>query len=183
MDVAIVHEYLGTKKHRAKTASQLSVLQKQLSELETKEASLASQVSADNLITAKSVRVINELLSSRRPLWFNDFPVSFAHTTLKNGQLRLQVVFAQPLFSGWETETPYKSQQFCPWSLDTPEPPDENHIPRYTQVMDSNWDVVCWERMENGLRLWTDEKRGVEFLWSKGGDANSRDNKKVTDTP
>lgn len=169
MDVSIVREYLDIKKQRAKASSQLSTLQKQLSELETKEVSLASQVSVDSLITAKSVRVINELLSSHRPLRMplrmGAFPVSFAHTTLKNGQLQVQIVFAQPLFSGWETKTPYVSYQCCPWSLETPEPPDENHIPRYMQVMDGNWDVVCWERTENGLRLWTDEKHGAEFKW------------------
>lgn len=171
MNITTVREYLDTKKQRAKTASQLSVLKKQLSGLETAEATLASQVDPDSLITAKSVKVINELLSSRRPLWVGDFPVSFAHATLKNGQLHLSVIFAQPLFSGWRTETPYKSWQMCPWSVETPEPPSENHIPQYKHVMDGDWDTVCWERTDNGLRLWTDETRGVAFKWTEGGDS------------
>ena len=178
MDVSIVREYLETKKQRTKLESQLSKLKSDLSKTQSREAELQSQVSMDNLITAKSVKVINGLLSSHRPFRLGDFPVSFARTTLKSGQLRFQVIFSQPLFSGWKTETSYYSYQSCPWQLETPEPPDENHIPQYKQVMDGNWDVVCWERTENGLRLWVDEKRGVEFRWNEGGDANiSRDRK------
>jgi len=165
MDVPTVREYLETKKQRAKTTSQVSVLQKQLTELETKEAELAGEVDAGSLITAKSVRVVNGLLFSHRPLWLGGFPVSFARVSSRSGQLGVQVIFSQPLFSGWKTKTPYVSWQSCPWSLETPEHPDENHIPQYIQVIDGNWDVVCWERSENGLRLWMDEKRGLDFRW------------------
>ena len=171
MDVLVVRDYLETKKQRAKLASQFSKLGKELSVIQAKETELITKVDSDCLITAKSVRVINGLLESHRPLWFDSFPVSFAHIGLKNGRLRVSVVFTQPLFSGWKTEAPYRSWQSCPRSLETPEPPSENHIPQFTQVVDY-WElpVICWEQRVDGqdvgeLCLWVDEKHGVLFRW------------------
>lgn len=165
MDVSVVREYLETKKQRTRLESQLSRLNSELSKTQAREVELKSQVSPDSLITAKSIKVINKLLGSHCPLSLNDFPVSFVHAARENGQLQFQVIFAQPLFSGWKTETPYVSYQPCSLLLDTPEPSSENSIPQYTQVLDGNWGVVCWERAENGLRLWVDEKRRLEFKW------------------
>lgn len=166
MDVLIVREYMETKKQRAMVSSQLSILRRKLSGLEVKESCLAIKVDSDSLITAKSVRVINELLFSHHQLQLGGFPVSFVRVATKNSQLNIQVIFSQPLFSGWETKEPYVSYQCCSWQLETPDPPSKNHVPQYKQVMECTWDIVCWEIMENGLRLWIDDKRGLEFKWN-----------------
>lgn len=167
MDVTVVREYLDTKHNRQKLESQFKRLEKQLSDERTRETELFSKINPDSLITSKSVKVISELLS-RRPLWLNDFPVSFASLTLKGGNLHLSVVFAQPLFRGWRTEAPYRSYQSCPLSLETLTPPDDNHIPEYVSVSDNDIGAVCWERDGERLWLWSDSKRGLEFRWDSG---------------
>ena len=167
MDVTVVQEYFDTKHNRQKLESRFKKLEKQLSEEQAKETNLSSKINPDSLITTKSVKVINELLS-HRPLWLNDFPVSFAHLTLKGDNLHLSVVFAQPLFRGWRTETPYRSYQLCPLSLGTPTPPGENHIPEYISVSDNDINAVCWEQDGESLWLWSDTGRGIEFRWGVG---------------
>ena len=167
MDVTIVREYLDTKHNRQKLESQFKRLGKQLSDERTTETDLFSKINPDSLITSKSVKVISELLS-HRPLWLNDFPVSFARLTLKGDNLHLSVVFAQPLFCGWRTKKPYESYQFCPKSLETPTLPDENHIPDYILVSDSDVDVVCWEQGSDRLWLWSGDEHGLEFRWGNG---------------
>lgn len=162
MDVTVVREYLDTRHNRQKLESQFKRLEKQLSDGQVAETELLSKINPDSLITSKSVKIINELLS-HRPLWLNAFPVSFAHLTLKGDNLHLSVVFAQPLFRGWRTETPYRSYQLCPLSLGTPTPPDENHIPEYISVSDNDINAVCWEQVGEGLWLWSDSKHGIEF--------------------
>jgi len=165
MDVPAVSEYLETRKHRAELEKRLSRLIAELDIAQTKEAELSGKVDPDSLITAKSVKVINTLLTSHCPLWLNDYPLSFAHVALKNGKLRLSVIFAQPIFTGWRTEVPYKSWQSVKWSLETPELPSESHIPQYTQVVDQELSVVCWERDGSELRLWQEEGSGILFHW------------------
>ncbi len=165
MDVSVVSIYLETRKHRAELEKRFSRLKMELSTAQAEEAELSTKVDPDSLITAKSVKVINTLLGGHCPLWLNDYPVSFAHVILKNGKVRLSVIFIQPIFTGWKTEIPYKSWQSAEWSLGTPEPPSENHIPQYTQVIDWESGIICWGLNGSELRLWQDEKRGVLFRW------------------
>ncbi len=164
MDVLLVKQYLETRGERDKMESQFTKLGKQLTKVREDEEVLSGKVDSDSLITAKSVKTINELLSNR-PLWLNNFPVSFAQLTLKNGNLHLSVIFSQPLFRGWRTKIPYISYKMCSLSLETPVLPDENHIPEYLQVSDYDYTVICWEREGTTIKLWSDEKRGIEFRW------------------
>jgi hypothetical protein len=165
MDVLAVKQYLETKSTRVKLESQLAKLTEQLTTVRGDEETLSGKIDPNSFITTKTVKVVNELLSSRRPLWLKNFPVSFVGARFNNGHLHLSIVFSQPIFQGWRTEKPYKSFQSCPLSLETPIPPDENHIPMYIQVSDNDMDVICWEQNETVVKLWLDEKRGIEFRW------------------
>ena len=165
MDVLSIKQYLKTKSERAKLESQFTKLERQLTKVRGDEETLSGKVDPNSLITTKTVKVIDELLSSHHPLWVNNFPVSFASVSIRSGHLHISVVFAQPIFQGWRTEKPYKSFQSCPLSLETPIPPDENHIPMYIQVSDNDIDIICYEQNETAIRLWLDEKRGIEFRW------------------
>ena len=165
MDITVVREYLEIKKQRPKLESQFRKLGGELDAVRAKETELSAKVDIASLISTKSVKVINEILESHRPLWLGVFPVSFAHATFDKGELHVSVIFSQPLFSGWRTEIPYISWQGCSLSLETPEPPGENHIPQYTQVMELGQGTICWEQSGTELRLWIDEKRGLVFRW------------------
>lgn len=164
MDVTVVQQYLESRKNQQRLESQFKKLEKQLQEERVRVTELLSKIDLNSLISAKSVKVINGLISNQ-PLWLNDFPVSFASLTFKSGNTHLSVVFAQPLFRGWRTEMPYRSYQSCPLSLETPSPPDENHIPQYISVLDYDMDVVCWECEGNVLKLWLDEQRVLVLRW------------------
>ena len=164
MDVSVVREYLEAKKQRAKLESQFRRLESELAKAKTAESDLNSKIDPDGLITTETVKSINSLLTNR-PLWLGKFPVSFAQASLKSSQLHMSIIFSQPLFEGWKTETPYGSWQSCPPALETPEPPDENHIAQYAQVLDLDTDAVCWEQNGNELRLLIDEKHGFVFRW------------------
>lgn len=169
MDVLVVCEYLEIKKNRTKLESQFKKLEKELVICNARESGLRAKVNLNGLITAKAVNIINSLLG-RQPLWlyYNDelFPVSFVRVSRAGNNLRVSIVFTQPIFCGWRTETPCVSYQSCPLSLVTPEPPDENHIAQYHQVTDAEYGIVCWEQDKNELRLWVDEKRKLVFRWS-----------------
>lgn len=162
MDVSTVCEYLDTKKSRIKLESQFKKLESQLAKTRSDEEALSRKIDPNSFITAKSVRVINEFLS-HPPLWSGVYPVSFAQLTLKGGNATLNIVFAQPIFSGWRTEKPYVSYQGCEWSLETPAPPSESHIPQYQQIAECGMDFVCWEIQGDKLTLWLRGGSRAEF--------------------
>jgi hypothetical protein len=162
MDVSTVCEYLDTKESRIKLESQFKKLESQLTKTRSDEEALSRKIDPNSFITAKAVKVINEFLS-HPPLWFGVYPVSFAQLTLKGGNATLNIVFAQPIFSGWRTEKPHVSYQVCSWSLETPALPDENHIPEYQQIAEWCMDFVCWEIQDDKLTLWLRGGRCAEF--------------------
>jgi len=169
-EVAQIQSYTQLKSKRAELEKQIKPLRKRLSDMETELSNIQSQerealsrVDQSMLVDRSSIKTINGLLSGASSIRTSqgEFPVGCA--VLQSGKKRLQIsiVFSQPLFSGWRTETPYKSWQMCPMQLDTPEPPDENHIPEYRSLVEQDMDLSCWEQVGAELRLWGSNGSGV----------------------
>jgi len=161
--VAQIHSYIQLKSKRAELEKQIKPLRKRLSDMETELSSLQSQerealprVDQSMFIDRSSIKTINTMLSGASSIHMpqGEFPVGCAVIQFGKKGLQLSIVFSQPLFSGWRTETPYKSWQMCPMQLDTPEPPDENHIPEYRSLVEQDMDLSCWEQVGSELRLW-----------------------------
>jgi len=168
--VAQIQSYTQLKSERAELEKQVKRLRKQLSSMETELSSLQSQerealsrVDQSMLIERSSIKTINTLLSSVSSIRTSqgEFPVGCAVIQSSKKRLQLSIVFSRPLFSGWRTETPHKSWQMCPLRLDTPEPPDENHIPEYKSLVEQDMDLSCWEQVGGELRLWSNNGSGV----------------------
>jgi len=164
IDVRVVCKYLDFRGKHKELERQAVKLRKHLADMERElervisgESEALSLIDPDCLITAKSVKTINQLLLSVRGLCQQDgvvMPMSYMGLVLKGGKLRVNAVFAKPLFVGWETKIPYYSYQSCSLSIETPEPPSENHIPRYQVVVDQEVNVSCWEQRDGEVRLW-----------------------------
>jgi len=162
--VSQIQSYIQCKSERVELEKRAKPLRKRLSELEAElsevqaqEQRTLSQVDPSMLVNKRTLRDINGLLSEATFLHTasrDEFPVGCAVLQYGKTGLQLSVVFSRPLFSGWRTESPFKSWQLCPLQLDTPEPPDENHIPQYESVIELLVDLSCWERTGNELRLW-----------------------------
>jgi len=174
--VARIQSYIQLKSKRAELEKQVRPLRKRLSELESELSSTQSQeqealslIDQSMLVNRQSLKDINSILANAVSVHVGqgEFPVGCA--VLQSGKkgLQISVVFSQPLFSGWKTETPYGSWQMCPLQLDTPEPPDENHIPQYRSLIEQDIDLSCWERVDGELRLWGTNGYGVMVfgLW------------------
>lgn len=168
--VAQIQSYIQLKSHRAELEKLVKPLRKRLSELElelsdaqSQEQEALSRVDQSMLVNRRSVKTINDLLSGAVSIRTKqgEFPVGCA--VLQSGKkgLQLSIVFSKPLFSGWRTETPYKSWQMCSLQLETPEPPSENHIPEYRSLVEQGVDLSCWEQMDSELRLWGDNGLGA----------------------
>jgi len=161
--VAQIQSYIQLKSKRAELEKQVKPLRKRLSELESELSDTQSQerealslIDQSMLVDRKSVKVINDLLADAVSVRTNqgEFPVGCAVLQSSKKGLQLSIVFSKPLFSGWRTETPCLSYRFCPMQLDAPEPSDENYIPEYKSLMESDVDLACWERVDGELRLW-----------------------------
>jgi len=168
--VAQIQSYTQFKSKRAEMEKQVMLLRKRLSDMETELSNLWSQerealshVDHSMLVNRQSLKTINALLSGADSIRTSqgEFPVGCA--VLQSGKrgLQLSIVFSQPIFSGWRTETPYKSWQLCPMQLNVPEPPDENHIPEYRSLMELDVDLSCWEQAGSELQLWSNNGSGV----------------------
>lgn len=176
--VAQIQSYIQLRSKRAELGKQLKPLRERLSELESelsdvqsREQEALSRVDSSMLVNRQAVKTINELLSSAISIRTQqgEFPVGCA--VLQSGKkgLQLVIVFYKPIFSGWRTETPFKSWQMCPLQPDTPEPPDENHIPEYREMVEWNVDLSCWEQVDRELRLWgANGSRAVVFSLRDG---------------
>jgi len=168
--VAQIQSYTQLKSKRAELEKQVKPLRKRLSELESELSSIQFQeqealscVDQSMLVTRSSIKAINDLLLSASSIYTaqGEFPVGCAVIQSGKGGLQLSIVFSRPLFSGWRTEKPYKSWQSCPLQLDTPEPPDENHIPEYRSLVERDMDLSCWEQVGSELHLWSDSGSGA----------------------
>ncbi len=135
----------------------------ELSDTQSREREALSLVDLSMLVDRQSLKVVNDLLASALSIRTEqgEFPVGCAILQRGKDGLQLSVVFSKPIFSGWRTETPYKSWQMCPLQLETPEPPDENHVPQYKSLMVVDVDLSCWERAGSELRLWGNNGSGV----------------------
>src|SRR3990170_936039 len=145
--VAQIQSYTQLKSERAELEKLVKPLRKRLSGMETELSQLQSQeqealscIDQSMLIDRNSIKIINDLLLNAITLsaWGGIFPVGCAVLASEKGQQRISIVFSRPLFSGWKTEKPYLSYQFCPTQLETPEPPDENHIPQYREMIEKD---------------------------------------------
>lgn len=163
MDYKLYQNYIdardtesSSRSQLRKVKEQLSELEKQLAEHETTTKESLSLISPDNLITAVSVKLINQLLSGGCSLQIgaSECPVSFVQLVSDSEVTRLEAVLSQPLFHGWRTETPYVSYQLCPLSVVTPTPPSENHIPEYTSVLGWHMNLSCWEYTGDSVILY-----------------------------
>ena len=164
MDVKLYQSYLNSKDVERDLRKKVSLTQNALSELEVRLAEISSQVSdtatlisEDNLVTAKSVKVMNGLLEQGCSLRIRSeiCPVNFAQLSRTDKGVHLDAVLAQPLFHGWRTETPYVSYSFCPLSVTVPPKPDDNHIPEFVSVLSSDYDLSCWEVVDGELVLYS----------------------------
>jgi len=175
--VAQIQSYTQLKSKRAELEKQVKPLRKRLSDMETELSNLQSQeqealsrVDQSMLVGRSSIKIINGLLSNTSSIHTSqgEFPVGCAVIQSGKKGLQLSIVFSQPIFSGWRTETPYKSWQICPMQLDAPEPPDENHIPEYRSLIEQDMDLSCWEQAGGELRLWSDNGSGVLVFTLRG---------------
>jgi len=177
--VSQIQSYIQIKSKRTEMEKQIKPLRKRLSELESELSATQSQeqealscIDQSMLVNRQSFKSINNILTnavSIHPSRGGEFPVGCA--VLQSGKkgLQLSIVFSKPLFSGWRTETPYKSWQMCPLALDTPEPPDENHIPQYRSLMELDMDLSCWEQTNSELRLWGNNGSDALVFCLRGG--------------
>jgi hypothetical protein len=124
----------------------------------------------DSFITGKTVNVINSILERGCSLVVGGelCPVNYAQLHYRDGYVQLEAVLARPLFRGWRTETPFISYQFCPLSVTVPPKPDDNHIPEFVYVLDTRFDLTCWESVDNTVVLWT-RSGDSKIVFVKGG--------------
>ena len=168
--VAQIQSYTQLKSKRAELEKQVKSLRKRLAEMETELSQLQSQeqealsgVDQSMLVDRNAVKVINDLLTGVVSVHSAGgvLPVGCAVLASEKGKLKITVVFSRPIFSGWRTETPYKSWQMCPLQLETPEQPSENHIPEYREMLEWDVDLACWELADGELRLWSRNGTGA----------------------
>jgi len=168
--VAQIQSYVQLKSKRDELEKQIKPLRKKLSDMETELSRLQSQeqealshIDHSMLVNRQSLKTINALLSGADSIRNSqgEFPVGCVVLQSSKRGLQLSIVFRQPIFSGWRTETPYVSWQLCPMQLDAPAPPDENHIPEYRSLMERDVDLSCWEQVGDELRLWGGNGSGV----------------------
>ncbi len=168
MDTKLYQSYLDIQDKEAELKKHYKNLKNQLYKVEQEQADTngarveaESKVNPDNLITAKTVAQINDLLSGGCSLRIggSPCPVNYVHLAKDGDKVKLDVVLAQPIFRGWRTETPYVSFQVCSLSVDTQPKTDENHIPEYISVLDMELELSCWEMAD-----------GSVMLYSRGGD-------------
>lgn len=165
--VAQIQSYIQLKSRRAELEKQIKPLRKRLSELES-ELSFAQsqeqesllQVDQSMLVNRQSVKIINDILTGAVSIRTSQGELPIGCAVIQSGKngLQLSIVFSKPIFSGWRTETPYRSWQTCPLQLDTPDLPSENHIPQYQSLVEQDVDLSCWERVDSKLRLWSTSK-------------------------
>jgi hypothetical protein len=164
MDYKLYQNYIDARDTESSLLDQANKIRTQLSEAEKKLANAEGvvnlskdKISPDSLLTSVSVKIINEILSRVRYLHIglDKCSVSFAQLIYKNGNVRMDVVLAQPVFQGWKTEKPYISYWYCPLSVVTPSKPTENHIPKYTSVLGANLTSSCWECTDNSVVLYS----------------------------
>lgn len=150
MDIAKISQYVELKGKRIeleKKVKPLRALEVELARAKSAEDEALSAINPDSLITQKSVKVINQFLSSVVLLETANvtYPLSYAHLSLQSGTLTLDTIASHPL------------------SLDTPEKPSENHIPQYRSVFHHVLPVVCWEQDGSELRMWRDAGHKIVF--------------------
>ena len=176
--VAQIQSYIQLKSERTDLEKRIKPLRKRLSELESELSDTQSQeqealslVDLDMLVNRQSIKTINNLLVDAVSIHTGqgEFPVGCVVLQSSKKGLQLSIVFSQPLFSGWRTDTPYKSYQFCPLQLETPEPPDENRIPQYRSLAEWDADLACWEQVDSELRLWMTNGFGVVVFSLRDG--------------
>ncbi|MCK9601864.1 MAG: hypothetical protein M0R06_22660 [Sphaerochaeta sp.] len=178
--VARVQLYARLKNERVELEKKIKSIRKRLSDMENELSSLCSReqealslADCSMLIDRRSVNTINGLLASAVSVRTRqgELPVGCTVAQLNKDKLHLFIVFSQPIFSGWRTETPYVSYQICPLQPDTPELPDSNYIPRYTSLLEMDIALpAVWEQVDNELRLWEPgESYVVVFTLSKVG--------------
>ena len=129
--VAQIQSYIQLESERTNLEKRIKPLRKRLSGLESELQEALSLVDPDMLVNRQSIKTINNLLVDAASIHTGqgEFPVGCVVLQSSKKGLQLSIVFSQPLFSGWRTETPCVSYQSCPLQLETPEPPDENRIP------------------------------------------------------
>jgi len=175
--VAQTQSYIQLKSKRVELEKQLKPLRKRLSDMEselsdvqTGEQKALSLIDQSMLVDRQSIKVINNILVCAVSVHTmqGELPVGCAVLQSSKKGLQLSIVFSRPLFSGWRTETPYISYQVCPLQLETPESPDENHIPQYRSLMELDMDLSCWEQADNELRLWGNNGSGAMIFSLRG---------------
>ena len=162
--VASIQLYAKLKSERAELEKKIKSVRKRLSDMQTELSSLRdreqealSLADCSMLVDRQSVNTINDLLAGAISVRTRqgELPVGCTVAQLNKDKLHLFIVFPQPVFSGWRTETPYVSYQICPLQPDTPELPDSNYIPRYTSLLEMDIALpAVWEQVDNELRLW-----------------------------
>ena len=176
--VSQIQSYIQLKSKRAELEKQIKPLHKRLSELESElsdtrsqEQEALSHIDQSMLVSRQSIKIINDLLANTISVRTSqgEFPVGCAVLQSAKKGIQLSIVFSRPLFSGWVTETPYRSYKFGPLQLDTPEPPDENHVPEYRSLIELAMDLSCWELVDSELRLWGANRYGVVVFSLRGG--------------
>lgn len=176
--VSQIQSYTHLKSERVELEKQIKPLRKRLSELESELSDTQSReqvalllVDQSMLVNRQSIKSINNLLTDAVSIRLQqgEFPIGCAVLQSGKNGLQLSVVFSRPIFSGWQTETPYKSWQICPLQLNTPELPDENHIPRYRSLVEWDVDLSCWEQVGNELRMWGANGSGTMVFSLRSG--------------
>lgn len=175
--VAQIQSYIQLKSRCAELEKQIKPLRKRLSGMESelsdtqsREQEALSHADQSMLVDRQSIKTINDLLVNALSISTNqgDLPVGCAVLQHSKKGLQISIVFSSPLFSGWRTETPYVSWRMCPLQPDTPEPPDENHIPQYKSLTEFGLDLACWELAGNELRLWSANGSGTVVFRLRG---------------
>jgi len=175
--IAQIQSYIQLKSKRAELEKRVKPLRKRLAEMEKELSQLQSQeqealsgIDQSMLVDRSSIKVINDLLSHAVSLsaWGSIFPVGCVILASEKGKAKITIVFSHPLFSGWRTEMPYVSWQVCHLQLETPEPPNENHIPQYREMIEPDIDLSCWELVDDELGLWGQNGTGAIVFGLKG---------------
>jgi hypothetical protein len=154
-----VVRYVTLERAKKKLEKNVSVLQKQLSDMEAESATISGSIDKEHLITSKSIKEINKMMAV--PHTVNGFSVLSTKLTKKGNLIDVSINFSQPIFTGWKTETPYLSYQSCKWSIDTPEKPSENHVPQYIVDCSYSYDLVYWDFKDGTLTLLVMTSPGV----------------------
>ncbi len=175
-----VRDYQYVRKERVQLEKQIAPLQKRLTEVLTKEQAmmpcvqavlLARGLAAGRILSTQILKKLNIALSQPHAVMAleGDFPVSSTRVSLKGSSVHLHIIFASPLFRGWECKSDLPgvigtSYQSCPLSLETPVKPSENAVPQYASEAEQVMEIIYWDYDGRQLSFWNMGGRRAVFL-------------------